>query len=69
MKTLEFTATICTVLGFYLISQNILLWGFVISLMANVFWICWASRLPARGILVVNALLAFSAINGIMGNL
>ena len=68
MKLAETLATIFTILGFYLISDGVFLVGFSISLVANILWMIWAADSAARGILIVNALLAFSAMNGIIGN-
>ena len=68
MKIAETLATIFTILGFYLISDGVFLIGFSISLVANILWMVWASDSGAKGILIVNSLLAFSALNGIIGN-
>ncbi len=68
MKIAETLATIGTIIGFYLISENVLLAGFAISLTSNILWIIWSVDADARGILVVNCLLAFSSVNGILGN-
>jgi len=69
MKIVELFATLCTVIGFYLVSESYLLVGFSISLAANFLWLVWAADTSARGIFVVNSLLAFSAVNGILGTL
>ena len=67
MKIAELLATILTITGFYLISEQQFLVGFCLSLTANVLWMIWATSVDARGIFVVNACLAFSAMNGILG--
>lgn len=67
MKLCETLATIFTIIGFYLVSENMLLVGFGISLTANILWIVWSVDAGARGILAVNSMLALSSVNGIFG--
>lgn len=67
MKIIEILATLFTITGFYLISENMLLTGFSISLMANIFWLVWSTDNDAKGIFLVNSLLAISAVNGLLG--
>ena len=67
MNITEILATLFTVIGFYLISENILIIGFSISLASNVLWLIWSADNNARGIFLVNSLLAFSSTNGLLG--
>ncbi len=67
MKIIETFATILTIVGFFLLSEHFMLAGFATSLAANVLWLAWAYETKAYGILVVNAALAVSSVNGMLG--
>lgn len=67
MRAIETLATIFTVVGFFLISEKILLAGFATSLAANVLWLAWGYESKAWGIMIVNAALAVSSVNGLLG--
>ena len=68
MRATETLATLFTLLGFYLISDSVFLVGFSLALVGNILWGLWATGSGARGILIVNAIMAFSSLNGIIGN-
>ena len=65
-KIIELLATVGTVLGFFLVSAQILLVGFTISFTSQILWIIWARKAKAVGIIAVNCLLLISSANGIM---
>jgi hypothetical protein len=67
MKIIETLATILTIIGFFMLSENVLLVGFATSLAANVLWLAWSYESKAWGIMVVNSALAVSSVNGILG--
>ena len=66
MKAVEILATIFTVVGFFLLSEKFLQYGFMVSIIANLLWICWSLDKSAWGILTVNSLLLLSSVNGLM---
>jgi hypothetical protein len=68
-KIAELLATILTITGFYLLSENMLITGFGISCTANILWLIWSADAGARGIFLVNSLLFLSGINGLFGTL
>lgn len=65
MRAVEVVATILTILGFFLISERVYIVGFTLSLFSNILWLLWAYDKKAWGIIVVNACLAVSSLNGI----
>lgn len=66
-KAVEVLATVTTIIGFYLLSEHLMVPGFLISLSANALWLVWGFFNKANGIMIVNACLAVSSINGIIG--
>jgi hypothetical protein len=66
MKAIEVLATIFTVVGYFLLSEKMLQWGFMVSIIANLLWICWSLDKSAWGIMTVNSLLLLSAVNGLL---
>jgi len=66
MVVLEILATILTIVSFYLISENILLVGFSLSLLGQLIWLIWAADKNAHGIFIVNVALAVASTNGLM---
>jgi hypothetical protein len=67
MKVIELLATFLTIAGFFSISEGWFAAGFATSLAANVLWLAWAYEKQAWGIMVVNACLAVSSVNGLLG--
>jgi hypothetical protein len=65
MEPVELLATIGTILGYFLVTTGILGVGFTISAISQVLWLVWAGRKEAWGIIVVNACLLLSSLNGI----
>lgn len=66
MRAIEVLATILTIVGFFLLSEKVYIVGFTISLFSNMLWLLWGYEKKAWGIIVVNACLAVSSINGII---
>lgn len=64
LKILELCATIGTVAGFWMVSENMAL-GFGVSLLSNVSWLAWAYYKKAPGIAVTNVFLMGAALNGL----
>jgi hypothetical protein len=69
MGTAEILATIGTILGYFLVTEGVLGFGFAISALAQIAWIVWAlsGQSKAWGIVIVNCCLLVASINGLMG--
>ena len=68
MKLCEALATLLTIAGFFLISENILIAGFTIALVSNILWLVWASDSGAKGIFLVNGVMLLVSLNGLINN-
>lgn len=66
MKIVEILATLGTIAGYFAISLGILKIGFVLSAFSQILWLVWAYDCNARGIMVVNACLLLSSVNGML---
>ena len=66
MKAIEYSATVLTMVGFFLISSKVFLLGFALSIVSNVLWVIWAKSSKATGIIIVNSVLFISGVNGII---
>ena len=68
MKKLEGAATLGTLVGYLLVSQQIMLAGLLISAVGSILWIIWARNqlVTARGIIVVNTFLLVFGILGLV---
>jgi hypothetical protein len=68
MKKLEITATIGTMIGYLLVSQQIMLAGLIVSLVASTLWIIWAKfqTIACNGLLIVNGFLVGCGILGLI---
>jgi hypothetical protein len=62
MKYLELAATIATILGYYLVTQNFWVVGLTISLFSNIGWIIWGANGKAYGLIIVNLFLMLANI-------
>ena len=65
MNFLEIFATIGTLLGLFLLSEQIAVAGFTVGIMSNLLWILYAEQKKLMGIFIVNAIMIFINLNGL----
>lgn len=65
MNMIEIFATIGTLLGLFLLSEQIMIAGFTVGIMSNLLWILYAEQKKLMGIFIVNAIMIFINLNGL----
>ena len=67
-KNSEIGATVLTILGYLLITQQIMLIGLIVAIVGNIVWIVWAwwQVIEMRGLIVVNSFMLFVGLFGLI---
>ena len=67
-KTIEFLATASTIIGYLLVTQQILVTGILISIIGSLCWIGWGylQIVNTKGLYVVNSFLIGCGILGLV---
>ena len=63
---LQFWSAVVSVIGVYLVSENILLIGWSINLFADSLWVWWGAIHKAHFLIALQVVFVFIAINGII---
>jgi len=66
MIWLEAIAGFTALLGYFLISENILIWGFSVSIIGEVLWAVWGYVVKAYFFIVMSLAFLIASINGLV---
>lgn len=66
MIWLEGIAGFTALLGYFLISENILIWGFSISIIGEVLWAYWGHLAKAYFFIFMSLAFLVASINGLV---
>lgn len=65
MRFLEFIASVLTLVSLYALSENMLIYGFSLGIIANVLWLWWGHEKTANSLMLLNASMIFINLNGL----
>ena len=64
MKILEFVASLLTVLGLYMLSEQNSQ-GFIVGMVSNFLWLYWGHEKNALSLMALNGIMVFINLNGL----
>jgi len=67
-KLTEIAATVLTIVGYTLITQQLMLAGILVAIVGNIVWILWAwfQTLDMKGLIIVNSFMLCAGIVGLI---